>query len=855
VNYIVPSEINAGAKIALVGEQPAKYELRNGKPFSGPAGKNLDDCLQAAGIARRDCSLHNTICTVEEDLSEYITLTGSGANRKGFITPKGSPYVEMLKEELTSSSANIIVALGNIPLFALTGRVGITNWRGSIIESTLVTGKKILPTFHPATWTEEKLYKAPEAFLNKYLVIMELKKAKLEAEFPEIRAIERALKIAPTYYEAIQFLSYIDERASFDSLVLDYDIETVPGTSEISCISLSINEKYAMCIPFIYAKGDYFSLEQEASIIRALGKLLENNAIKKRGQNLIFDSHLIFRKYGIVTRNIADTMVAQKILYPDFCGSVDATTGKPKGTSHKGASLQFITAMWTDIPYYKQDGKQFLTGMTDWEKGWRYNCLDSLATSSAFPRQLNELREKGNLKTYERQIQLIEPLTYMMEHGIRVNKEGMEKERKVNEQRITVLEQMCYKLIGMEINLDSPKQLMEYFYNTLKLPPYTKDGKVTVNVDAMKKIASQGHSVAALILELRGLRKRNSTFLNIAKIDADGRVRCSYNPVGTRYGRISSSENIFGTGMNLQNVPHHVLTYFLADPGSLIYELDYSQIENRIVAYCGNIPTMIQVFEKGLDSHRMTAALVLSIIRNKNVAYEEITADERQDYGKRPNHAFNYGYGPNSFAMRYELSITEAKNIHEAYHRAYPGLEKSYWKYVQNCLRENRTLTNLLDRKVIFLGKWGEKLLHEAYSCIPQGTCGDMINERGIIFSYFNSDPLFKHAEILTQIHDSMAIQIPLNIPVKDHATILVALKKSLETPLIFKGKKFIVPVDLVVNNCLNKERGIELKGKNFSDKAEILADQLEAAIKKPRKSGEKVLPSLSEVGINYVHF
>jgi DNA polymerase-1 len=282
--------------------------------------------------------------------------------------------------------------------------------------------------------------------------------------------------------------------------------------------------------------------------------------------------------------------------------------------------------------------------------------------------------------------------------------------------------------------------------------------------------------------------------------------------------------------MNLQNVPHDALTYFVSDPGYVIYSLDYSQYENRIVAYVGNIPQMIEVFENKLDSHRMTASLVLSLL-GKPTLYEEVTNEDRQEYGKIPNHAFNYGLGPNSFAIMHELLPATGKRIHSAYHKAYPGVRGGYWKYVQNCLRENRVLTNLLGRKVEFLGKWSDKLLHEAYSCIPQGSCGDCINERGLIFIYFSSE--FEQVELLTQVHDSVDIQIPLILPLKNHAEILIRIKKELEKPLEFKGREFIPPVDLVVNFCLNKELGVELKGEKFSTRPEMLENTLRQAIEK----------------------
>jgi uracil-DNA glycosylase family 4 len=804
----VPPTGPRDAKIVIIGEQPGKTEaFYSHVPFTGSSGKLLDECLQAAKLDRRAIYLTNVIKDLDAPLEHYFTSHGSGEKRYGTFSSEGQEYLEMLKEELGQLSPNVVVCCGNVSLYALTNRIGITNWRGSILPSSLISGVKCIGTFHPATWTEEKLRKNEAAYLNKYIVIMDLEKAKREGAFPEIRTTNRVLKIAPSYLDVLQFLTEC-HIALHSGRTIDYDIELVPGTKELSCIGLAISPTYAMCIPFVGPEGDYFTLEQETALMIEIAALLERKGTF-RGQNIIFDSHLLFRKFGIITRSKHDTMVAQKIRYGDFAGSVDPTTGIPRGNSLRGGSLQFITAMWTDIPYYKQDGKQFLTGITNWDRAWEYNALDTVATATAHPLQLQELQLQGNLRAYERQIALIEPLTYMMEHGIKIDVEGMIQAKESNRVRLSALEKEIYSYTG-EINLNSSQQLQEYFYGKLRISPYTKDGKPTVDVNALKRLGAQHKRVeATLLLEYRRLFKQNSTFLDPTVVDSDGRIRCSYNPVGTKFSRISSSRNIFGTGMNLQQIPHEVLTYFVADEGYVVYELDYSQYENRLVAYRGNIPQMMAAFENNLDLHSLTAALVLTML-GRPTDYYEVSRDERQDYGKRPNHAFNYGLGPGLFSLLHELPLATGKSIYAAYHSAYPNLQRGYWKYVQANLRANRTLQNFMGRRYTFLGKWGDSLLQEAYSYIPQSTCGDCLNERGIIFTYYNED--FKEVELLTQVHDSMSLQIPLSVPWHRHAEILIAIKRSMEIPLDCDGREILTPVDLVVNNNLNKEIGIEIQ-------------------------------------------
>lgn len=1107
----VPPSGKLDAAFVLVGEQPGKQEVLRHQPFVGPAGENLNECLHAADILRSNCYLTNVVKDLDHPLKYYFPTLVGGRKEKVEISAAGYEYINQLKAELSKTSANVIIPCGNVALYALTNRVGITNWRGSILESTLLPGRKVIPTFHPATYTQEKLYLEPENYLNKYLIILDLKKAAREAYYPELFLTPRQLITAPGYYDVLTFLEKCRLEA-YKGATLWFDIELTPKTQELSCISFAPGDGECMCIPFVDYKGDYWDAEQEMVIMKAISYLLSDPQIKKGGQNVIFDSHFLLKKYGIRSVNLDDTMIAQKILYPEF-----------------RVGLNFITAMWTDIPYYKNDGKIWLEGTGEYKRGWEYNCLDSLSCASAFPTQFNELHERGNHHAYFSKRKIIEPCTYMMQHGIRVDLAGMKLARDTNASQLEQLAEKFKSVCGEDININSPKQLMEYFYVKRGVPTYSEEGKLTINIRALHNIKRSGHCIEEMdiLLQYRKLHKQAGTYLNLENVDEDGRIRCSYNVVGTKYGRMSSSKNIFGTGLNLQNVSPEMSEFLIADDGYVIYSLDMSQYENRIVAYVGQIPEMIRVFEEGLDSHRMTGSLVFGIpydevsdkpgsskigngdaslrdwakranhchfedtqvlthegwisiklAREYNcpiytcdldkghgnflvpeswfyntytgrtyefsgryvsqhvtpehripeiarysgllkwttadktnmransvwptsslylggqandndnavrllVAYQadgttlsngdlrwhfkkrekvarlcaylkiedtmfnisqdsygvyvtvkksepivnyirehfpakadkrwkidkllwwqfrslKVLADEialwdgnGKDYwtsildnaetiqtifhltgyksfvGKAnsnntwrvsqllPNarfpaidklyrsvknaeifcpqtstgaflvrrngvisvslNSFNYGMGWRRMSQLYEIPGTEAKWLHSAYHKAYPRVEHGYWKHVQDSIRSTRSTKNLLGRQILFLMPWGDKMLHNAYSSIPQSTCADVIDSRGISFTYYNEAPHFRTVELLTQVHDSIAFEMPLNIPVEEHAKVLLDIKRSLETPLKWNGHSINTPVDLIVSKNLNKfsssSKKIKLEG------------------------------------------
>ena len=786
------------ANFVLVGEQPGRTELRTNEPFTGPSGKILNESLIKAKITRAECYLTNVIKTLDRPLEHFITFKRSGAAE----TPEFHGYMKMLQDELSAANAEIIIAIGSVALWALTGRVGITKWRGSIIKSNLIPNCLVIPIIHPATVLPPK-----RVFKNRLLIEHDLSRAKQVFDGTLYRR-EYEIKVEPSYQDCLMFLKEC-ELAGLAGITIDYDIEI--KNMQVSCISFALGTR-AISVPFIDSRGDYFPLDQETNLWLEIAKILENPAIRVRGQNITFDAHFNLRRYGIKACNFDDTMIAQRIIMPEY----------PIG-------LDFITSVWTSHPYYKADGKKFFEG-GNWPRLWRYNATDSLICSEAFPKQFQEIVNSGNALTYERQRRLIEPLVFMMEKGVRVDSMGMRKRAVSMEAEIVTKRDELDRIAGQSLNPNSPKQLKDYFYIQKGYHPYKKrgTGKITTDDDAMKRLVKQGVKEAKLIQEIRALRKASSTYLDLKKVDEDGYYRCSYNPVGTRYARLSSSSNIFGTGGNMQNWPHDLLQYLLPDPDHVYYSFDLAQAENRIVAYVGKVTPMIQAFESGKDLHCLTAGLIFG---KRPEEISDVAGScslgngqfSERFFGKKANHGLNYDLGYKAFSQLYEIPERDAKFIVEGYHSAYPGVRSNFHAYVRQNLAANRTLTNLMGRRTRFLDEWGDSMFKEAYACIPQGTVGDLINERGLEFVYYNQE-LFRPISLLVQVHDSIGFQIPLSLPWIDHARMLIAIKDNLEVPLSIHGQSFVVPADLTYGFSLGKKQCKELKHDSFPTSAKDLA-------------------------------
>jgi uracil-DNA glycosylase family 4 len=820
----VPPAGNPEASMAIVGEQPGQQEVRQRKPFVGPAGQGLDECLMLTKTPRHELYFTNVIKDLDKPLRSYISISKDNST----ISEEGWQYINELGDELSKlPNLNVVVAAGNIALTALTSRTGITKWRGSVIESTLVPGLKVVPCFHPATFIPPKFN-----FLNKPLIVEDLLRAKQQSKFPELRTTGRTVITRPTYQQAVSYLNHCYE-VGRRGRTIDIDIEVING--EVDCFSICHEPTEAISIPFRDHQGDYFPVYQELEIMLLLAKIIQDDKISKRGANFIFDTQFLFRKYGIIPRgNLHCTQIAQKIAYPDF-----------------NAGLDFVTTMWTDIPYYKQDGKQWIKmGAGSWENWWTYNGMDVIATNAAHPNQIQDLMKQQNIETYERQRRLMKPLIYMAERGIRIDVQGMIDCKNKEQARLDVLVDELHDVVGYGINPNSPDQLKNYFYKECKIKPYKKKNAkgmytITTDVDALKRIFRRnikGSKAAKIMLEIRSLSKRISTYLNIGKVDPDGRYRSSYKPVGAETGRLSSGETIFGTGGNQQNWPHDLLQYFLFDEGYLGYSIDLSQIENRLVAYVGGVIEQIKAFESGIDLHRLTASVIFG------KPYDEISGEDgsstlgdgRQSeryWGKKGNHATNYDVSYKTFALKNEMPETEAKYTLEKIHRGYPQVRNGFHVIIQNMLFKDRTVTNLMGRKRLFLGPIRpsfpnvpksacQNTYREAYAQLPQSTTADKINEQGLEFIYENQE-VFRSVELLAQVHDSVVFQIPLSVPFEEHARMVLLIKQSLETPLWWKGTRIDTPADVSIGLDMCKENMIELKSKDCPTDKYKLAEKL----------------------------
>ena len=374
-----------------------------------------------------------------------------------------------------------------------------------------------------------------------------------------------------------------------------------------------------------------------------------------------------------------------------------------------------------------------------------------------------QLKEQGIEKLFtDIELPLIPVLASMELAGARIDVKAL------NEYSVALTEQMnrldaeCHQLAGMSFNTASPAQVGEVLFDHLKIDPKakkTKTGQYSTTEDILLKLRDR-HPLVDKILELRGIRKLLSTYVNAlpALINPQtGRIHTTYNQTVTATGRLSS------TNPNLQNIPvrtddgKEIRRAFIPADGNVFFSADYSQIELRLVADLSHDKTMLDAFANDHDIHAITAARIY------HKPLEEVTSDERRK-AKTANFGILYGISAFGLAQRLNIPRDEAKMLIDGYYTTFPQVREYIDRsiaqarekgYVTTVYGRRRMLPDINSRNAVVRG-FSER---NAINAPIQGTAADVIKLAMVrIYRRFQQEGI--QSKMILQVHDELNFDV-----------------------------------------------------------------------------------------------
>ncbi len=372
-------------------------------------------------------------------------------------------------------------------------------------------------------------------------------------------------------------------------------------------------------------------------------------------------------------------------------------------------------------------------------------------------KRLCEYFEKGGLEegllalAREVETPLMKVLMDMEFQGFKIDAPYFKRLEQEFKNELHVLERQILELIGVDFNLNSPKQLSEILYEKLELP---QNKSRSTDEKSLLKILDK-HPSIALILEYRELNKLFNTYTAplLRLKDKDDKIHTTFIQTGTATGRLSSHSP------NLQNIPVRSPKGLLIRKGFIasskeycLLGVDYSQIELRLLAHFSQDKDLMDAFLKGRDIHLETSKAL----------FGEDLAKEKRSIAKSINFGLVYGMGSKKLSETLNIPLNEAKSYIEAYFKRFPSIKDYLNRMKEEILKTSKAFT-LLGRYRVFDFTGANdyvkgNYLREGVNAIFQGSASDLLKLGMLkVSERFKSNPSVR---LLLQVHDELIFEI-----------------------------------------------------------------------------------------------
>jgi len=561
-----------------------------------------------------------------------------------------------------------------------------------------------------------------------------------------------------------------------------FDTETTsldPLTAKLVGMSFSIKAGEAAYLPLMH---DYPGAPDQlpfAATLARIKPLLENPAVKKVGQNLKYDKHVL-ANHGIQLNGIAhDTLLQSYVLESHRSHGMDDLAMR-----HLGVKT---------ITYEEVAGKGAKSvgfSQVALEQASEYAAEDADITLQLHETLYPQVAQDSKLDFVYSQIEMpvLDILFTIERNGVLIDNAMLNKQSNEIGLKLMELEKQAYELAGQPFNLGSPKQLQEILFGKLGIKPTKKtpSGAPSTDEDVLQELALD-YPLPKVLLEYRGLAKLKSTYTDkLPKMinASTGRVHTSYSQAVAITGRLASQDP------NLQNIPvrtaegRRIREAFIAPPGSMIFSADYSQIELRIMAHLSQDEGLLKAFAAGEDIHRATAAEIFGTER-------EAVSSEQRRYAKVINFGLIYGMSAFGLAQNLNIERSAAQSYIERYFARYPGV-REYMQNTRELAKQNGYVETFFGRRLWVpeinspngMRRAGAE--RAAINAPMQGTAADLIKLAMIAVQGWLEKEILQ-TKIIMQVHDELVLEVPeaeLEL-VKEKLPQLMQSVAKLDVPLL----------------------------------------------------------------------
>ena len=639
----------------------------------------------------------------------------------------------------------------------------INNKDEAIISKKLVTLKKDVPVKNKIE--EFKLKSVDQEKLYTFLREMEFNRLLSSAiskyggtNNPGTKDIDKNLEktaeIKKKNYELIKNEKEIEDWMKESEEIGEFAIDTEttsldPHTAKLVGISISNRIGNACYIPLNHVSGNNLN---EKKVLSVLKNYLEDESIKKVGQNIKFD-FIVFYHRGITLNSMEDTMLMSYTL--------DAGKNRHNMDTLSEIHLGHKTIKFKDL--VGTGKKQLNFSEVDISEAKDYAAEDADITFRLYKIFSKSLKAEKLLNIYELfEKPLIKILAEMEIKGIKLDKSSLNKLSSKFSTKIQKLEKSIFKISKKIFNIGSTKQLGEIMYNDLKIAALkkTKKGSFATSASVLEDLAFKGYEFPKLILEWRQISKLKNTYSDALPEYINHntkRVHTSFLLAATTTGRLASSDP------NLQNIPiksddgKDIRKAFVSEKNNKLISADYNQVEMRILADLADVKQLKKAFLNNEDIHTLTASQVFGKEINK------IDSETRRK-AKAINFGIIYGISQYGLAKQINVSNNEAEEFLNSYFKKFPEI-KDYMKTTVNFCRKSGYVSNIFGRKTHLTGindkNFNVRNFQEraAINAPIQGSASEIMRLAMIRINKEISNNKNNSLKMLLQIHDELIFE------------------------------------------------------------------------------------------------